>query len=302
MENNLDDVLIDTLEGKSQKKSNKRIILIVVASLVLLAVLGISALMLTKQDSKPEPQNSEFDEQLEKISTIEEPKIGNEIGNSDTLNEETGKDEAAINQLIADIKTRQAQENVKPNIVQAENKKKTQTKDNTVAPAPNKALQAGESKTQEIVKQPTQKTSQDTIPQTEKKTVVASNTIKSEKKELIKPKVQEKKVPEKKAQAPQANQSKTSALPSKSASQLFQSVEKSAPKGYYLQVGVFEGTPQASFINKLKAYPYMTDKIQRSGKVLTRYLIGPFPSREVAQQRIEEITHDINKPVIVEVR
>lgn len=281
MENNLDDVLIDNLEEKAPKKSNKRIILIIVASVVLLGVLGVSSLMLAKQE--PAPKNLEFNEleaELEKLSPpLEEPK--------------QNKQEDEFDKLIADIKNRQAQEDSKPNITPAIEAKKPAIKAETtktqIEPQANKAVNPEHKIDLQL---------EDLAPSTPAKKEVKEATKAST------PKSQAPKV------APKANESKPQKVqkekvveaPKKSASQLFQSVEKSVPKGFYLQVGVFGGNPQASFLNKLRAYPYKSEKIQRSGKVLTRYLIGPFTSKEMAASKIEEVTQAITKPVIVEIR
>lgn len=298
MENNLDDVLIDTLEGKSQKKSNKRIILIIVASVVLLGVLGVSALMLTKQDLKPESQNSEFDEQLEKISILEEPKIENESNNK-IADKEVEQDDVKINKLIADIKTRQSQETVKPNIIQAQNKKKTQVEEQEAVNL-DKSLQTEKTHAQKNIKESNQTEKNRKIANKSEEKVIPSDPKPKKKEEVIP--ITKNPIGEKKIQTSQTKKLKTTIPSDKSASQLFQSVKKSVPKGYYLQVGVFGGTPQTNFINKLKAYPYITDKIQYGGKVLTRYLIGPFPIKEMAEQKIEEVAHNITKPVIIEIR
>lgn len=282
MESNLDDVLIDNLEEKAPKKSNKRIILIIVASVVLLGVLGVSSLMLAKQE--PAPKNLEFNEleaELEKLSSpIEEPK--------------QSKQEDEFDKLIADIKNRQndsksATQEKKP-VIKSE---KTQSK-------------AIESKSEPEVKK-------DINPEhkidLQLEDLNESAPVKQEVK--VEPKVT---APAPKSQAPKVapkavdskpqkiQKEKVEQTPKRSASQLFQSVEKAVPKGYYLQVGVFSGNPQASFMNKLKAYPYKSEKIQRNGKVLTRYLIGPFTSKEMAQNKIEQVTQSITKPVIVEIR
>lgn len=281
MENNLEDVLIDNFEEKPQKKSSKRIILIIVASVVLLGVLGVSSLMLAKGDTKPKnPEFSELEIELEKLSP--------------TPKEESKpiQQEDDFDKLIADIK-QQAKGDTKPHISES---KKVQKSSEVVA----------ESKT------PTPKESQPISAEHKIDLVLEDPKAESKPQEVKaesktqEPKVEAKPTPKAQAQKPVAKPAEkkpvAQAKPSKSASQLFQSVESSTPKGFYLQVGVFGGTPQPSFLNKLKNYTYKTDKVQKGGKTLTRYLVGPFPSREIAQSKIEQITKEINKPVIVEIR
>lgn len=280
MENNLDDVLVNTLEEKPQKKSNKRIILIAVASVVLLGVLGVSSLMLAKQDTKPKnPEFSELEAELEKLGapSSDEPK--------------TQPQEDEFDKLIADIKSRHTQEDSKPHITQEV--KKPQAKDKSIIT---------QMQTPKKTKEP--EVAQEKIELSLEEPMVAKKETASQPKPQPKPQTQKPKAQPKPAEKPQSTkQSQATSQPAnKSASELFQSVEKGISKGFYLQVGVFGGTPQKSFLNKLKNHPYKTDKIQRNGKVLTRYLIGPFSSKEMAQSKIEQITHEINKPVVVEIR
>lgn len=262
MENNLDEVLIDSLEEKPQKKSSKRIILIAVASVVLLGVLGVSSLMLAKGDTKPKnPEFSELEIELEKLSPT-------------PIKEDTqpSQQEDDFDKLIADLKNKHSQGESKPHITEKKQPAPTPQIPTETITAEKIDLQLQEPNTK-----PKESKSQDLNTQTESK---------------------------KPAQAkPEAKESKQSQVKasSKSASQLFQSVESSTPKGFYLQIGVFGGTPQKSFLDKLKNFSYKTDKIQRNGKILTRYLIGPFPSREIAQSKINQITLEINKPIIVEI-
>lgn len=290
MENNLDDVLIDNFEEKPQKKNKKRIILIV-ASVVLLGVLGISSLMLAKQDTKPKnPEFSELEVELEKlVPPSESPK--------------PAKQEDEFDKLIADIKSRHAQEEIKPHITPAQDAKKTQESKPTPQPqAPIAKKEETKPKDTKISEHKIDLNLEDLAPiepKEEKKSVASPMPNTQAQKPVPKPEV---KANEKKSQSLKEKKPTTQATTNKSASQLFQSVERSTPKGYYLQVGVFGGTPQKSFLDKLKNHSYKTDKIQRSGKVLTRYLIGPFPSKEMAQSKIEQITHEINKPVIIEIR
>lgn len=283
MENNLEDVLIDNFEEKPQKKSSKRIILIVVASVVLLGVLGVSSLMLAKGDTKPKnPEFSELEIELEKLSP--------------TPKEESKpvQQEDDLDKLIADIK-QQAKGDTKPHISEPKKVQKSSevvAESKTSTPKETQPIST-EHKIDLVLEEP----KAESKPQEAKEVKLESKAQE--------PKVEAKPTPKAQAQKPVAKPVEkkpvAQAKPSKSASQLFQSMASSTPKGFYLQVGVFGGTPQSSFLNKLKKYSYKTDKVQRGGKTLTRYLIGPFSSRENAQDKIEQITHDINKPVIVEI-
>ncbi|GMB95653.1 SPOR domain-containing protein [Helicobacter sp. NHP22-001] len=70
------------------------------------------------------------------------------------------------------------------------------------------------------------------------------------------------------------------------------------PKGFYLQVGVFSKTPNTKFLEALKAYPH---KVQ-DFKGQKRYLIGPFESKEKADEELEKVSKDVAKPVHVQIK
>ena len=278
MQNNLDEVLIDSLEEKPQKQSNKRILLIIIASVVLLGVLGVASLMLAKGESKPKnPEFSELEIELEKLSPTpkEEPLPSTQ-------------EDDDFNKLIADLKNQHTQTESKPHITQ---KPSTPVEKAPVQTPP----------TQKVNAEPIDLQLEPTLPPKQ----VAPKKDKEAKPQESKPQEAKSKKSKEQVSKPSQEQKVSKPqdkAPSKSASQLFQSVESSTPKGFYLQVGVFGGTPQKSFLGKLKNFSYKTDKVQRNGKVLTRYLIGPFPSKEIAQSKINQITLEINKPIIVEIR
>lgn len=90
------------------------------------------------------------------------------------------------------------------------------------------------------------------------------------------------------------------------ASQAFKDLsnDNPLPKGVYLQVGVFGGTPNSFFLEKIEKYSYKTQKKQKNGKLLTYYLIGPYPDRSKADELKDEIIKSgiAKKPTIVEIR
>lgn len=72
-----------------------------------------------------------------------------------------------------------------------------------------------------------------------------------------------------------------------------------AENGYYLQVGAFSKTPNRAFIDSLNNYSYRTQEIMINSNVITRYLVGPYKSREEAQRDYERVSRDVAKPVFL---
>lgn len=71
-----------------------------------------------------------------------------------------------------------------------------------------------------------------------------------------------------------------------------------AENGYYLQVGAFSKTPNRAFIDSINNYSYRIQEIMINSIVITRYLVGPYKSREEAQRDYERVSRDIaTKPV-----
>lgn len=71
-----------------------------------------------------------------------------------------------------------------------------------------------------------------------------------------------------------------------------------AENGYYLQVGAFSKTPNRAFIDSINNYSYRIQEIMINSIVITRYLVGPYKSREEAQRDYDRVSRDIaTKPV-----
>ena len=74
-----------------------------------------------------------------------------------------------------------------------------------------------------------------------------------------------------------------------------------AENGVYLQVGAFSKTPNKQFLNSINKYSYRVQEIMINSKVITRYLIGPYPNRNAAQKDVSSISRDITTPVLLEI-
>ncbi|MDE6886472.1 MAG: SPOR domain-containing protein [Helicobacteraceae bacterium] len=75
-----------------------------------------------------------------------------------------------------------------------------------------------------------------------------------------------------------------------------------AENGYYLQVGAFSKTPNREFLNNIDNYSYRIQEVMINSNVITRYLVGPYPSREAAQRDYDNIAREIAKPVHTQVQ
>lgn len=269
MENNLEDILVDSIETKPSTKSKARMIIIAIASIVLIAVLGILAYVLLKKET---PKNPEFNNsELEKIVPTqpqqdEFDKLIAEIKHKDTLVQQ-----APVSNEI------QPQESTTPN---KEEKSVIQQSDTS------KIQKKEEKNTQEVAQAPKP------MPKEEKveKTPIAKPAPKKEGPKKIVEKKETKPIKDKK--------------PAPSASKAFESVKTAtAPKGFYLQVGVFGGKPQDAFISKIAPLQYKTETIQKGGKVLTRYLVGPYKTKSQAENMIFDVMQTLGiKPIVVEIK
>lgn len=70
-----------------------------------------------------------------------------------------------------------------------------------------------------------------------------------------------------------------------------------AENGYYLQVGAFSKTPNRAFLDNLNNYSYRIQEIMINSNVITRYLVGPYKSRDEAQRDFDRVARDIGTPV-----
>lgn len=75
-----------------------------------------------------------------------------------------------------------------------------------------------------------------------------------------------------------------------------------AESGYYLQVGAFSKTPNKDFIKKLNKFSYRKQEIMINSNVITRYLIGPYSSREAAQKDFDRVNTEIARPVFLQIQ
>lgn len=79
--------------------------------------------------------------------------------------------------------------------------------------------------------------------------------------------------------------------PKKSIKDLVNSSSTSSPKGYFVQVGAFTKKPSDSYISKIRnaSLKYKVHQVDIKGKLYNKVLIGPYSSRAVAKQNIDNI-------------
>lgn len=272
MENNLDDILVDPLEEKQKKPKSKRWILISVALVLLVSVVAIVLYFIFAKKEENKGLEAVHTE-LERFETFVQKQ-----------SMESQKDDE-FDKLIAEIKAKH--QDASP---QSQSNESTKTNETPKAQAMDqkkdlvKALQETQG-----MKPQEQKTHQQK-PQDQSIKQPLAQSSKEEKAVQKKPKVEAKKIEEKEEKPISSNLSVSNA---------FDSLE--IPKGFYLQVGVFSNTPNPDFLSQLSTLPYRVEKFNKQGKIVNRYLVGPFKTRIEAEAKILEVTQKITKPVVVEI-
>lgn len=296
MENNLDDILVDDQEKQEKQDKPKRKILIGVASTLLIIVVILVLYFSFFKKEKPtglEVTHAEL-EKFVNPNSSQMPK---------------SKEDEEFDKLIAEIKAKD-QKNPQNQISaddQETDVKETQSVQDHQASS-LQALQKTSQYKQEGSKQEELKSdkSKKEIHQKEMSTIQKSSQKSQEKQEEKKIKdAQKKRIvsqqetarTEKKSPSQKEQKSQT-----KSAIKTFNSLGGAIPRGFYLQVGVFGSKPNSNFMSKLSTFPYQVEKIDQGGKVVNRYLVGPFKTKAQAQGKIDLITQKIAKPMIIEVR
>ncbi|MEA3353224.1 MAG: SPOR domain-containing protein [Campylobacterota bacterium] len=72
----------------------------------------------------------------------------------------------------------------------------------------------------------------------------------------------------------------------------------SAPSGYYVQIGAYSKKPSDNFLNSIekKGYNYTVHTIVVKGKKYNKVLIGAYPTKKTAMQKIDKIKKDFKNP------
>lgn len=274
MENNLDDILIDPLEGKQKNpKRSKRWILISLA-FGLLIVVAVLVLYFVLAKKEKEAQGLEaVHSELERFESLVQKQ-----------SVESQKDDE-FDKLIAEIKAKHqgaSDQKTTPTAPEASQKPSTPISEPT---------QTSNDPAMDLIKtlQKTQgmnENQSDSKPQSQ-----ASQNKKPE--QSTKPQQEIPASPTPREQTPPKQN-----VADFSVAKAFDSLE--VPRGFYLQVGVFEKKPNMGFLAKLSDFSYHVEKMNSKGKIVNRYLIGPFKTRKEAEFRLQEVAQKVTRPMIVE--
>ena len=273
MEDRFSDILID---NAPENNRNKKIILLVIATVVLSGILAV--FMLTdsnkqkEQDTQQPTQDAHLQEQEEPSFTP----VDTQANNADRFDEIVRQIQERQEKSIAQTQdsTPATQEPTQPILEQA------QSVDSQVKePAPLPTQTAPTTPTQP--QEPTQvaqtqppKQAQNTQPQ-------APKPAQSAPKPNTQAQSQPKPKPTQQAQNTQPQAPKSTTDKSKNG--------QVAQRGHYIQVGNFENTPNKDFLGKIGGYSY---RVQPEGGS-TKYLIGPFSSRTDANRELLKIRTDV---------
>lgn len=281
MENNLDDILVDP-SSNEKKPKKKRKILIAVAFVLLMAVVILAALFVLGQQEPKEVtlDHAEFEKML--ASREDQPTLKTDD----------------LDRLIAEIKSKETpqvepkqESSMQTHSQEVKDPQKSHKQDETMSQA--LANVGGKSEAKRMQQGTQEKQKKDNKPQQDDKSYQSSKSSQS--------KPSDEKLNQKRAESVKI--AKESKNPKQSSMmKAFDSLQEKIPDGFYLQVGVFGGKPSANFMRKISAFEYHIEKINQNGKVVNRYLIGPFKSREKAQAKFTEVENKVTKPLIITIK
>ncbi|WP_027326911.1 SPOR domain-containing protein [Helicobacter pametensis] len=306
MENNLDDILVDSPEQPVDKDQSKRKILIAIASVLLIATVGIVAYFILAKPEKPKGLEVTHAE-LEKFVNPDQaqtPKSQVDEEFDKLIAEIKSKHESPDDQLAQPQVIKKSEPSQQPSQTAKEPTTPIQALQKiNVDPTQSKDSQSNaEQNTPKPETTPKASVDKDQMSKLKKSTTPVSKPEPKSEPKPVSPKVTTPKSEISKPTAPKAKQVTSTAPKSQTAIQTFGSIQKKIPNGFYLQVGVFGSKPNAEFMKKLSGFAYQVQKMDQNGRVVNRYLIGPFKSRAEAQAKVSEVASKVAKPLIVEIR
>lgn len=279
----LNEILLGDDNNNHTSKTKKLFLMIIIAIVVILILLIVAWKMKTGSSSETPPAT--VDNTIQKLDTLHDGSNPTDDMNDDfenmSIDDMSKSDqESKFDKIVNDIKSKQQLAN--------------QKEDTHLTPP------AEDSKDQmlPITEQNHQKS---TNPLDNHSTESIKQPPKSIKTDTTKPE------PAKKQSEKPADKNKKPVAKSKEVKQPL--AAKSTPKngsnataGHYLQVGVFNKTPNKAFLDKIKKYSYRTQTSVLNGESVTKYLIGPYKSRNEASKDIADITSNLTKPVYTQVK
>lgn len=278
----LNEILLGDDNNNHTSKTKKLFLMIIIAIVVILILLMVAWKMKTGSSSETPPAT--VDNSIQKLDTLHDGSNPTDDMNDDfenmSIDDMSKSDqESKFDKIVNDIKSKQQLAN--------------QKEDTHLTPP------AEDSKDQmlPITEQDHQKStnpldnhSTESIKQAPKSIKTDTTKIEPAKKQSVKP----------------ADKNKKPVAKSKEAKQpLAKPAIKNgsnATAGHYLQVGVFNKTPNKAFLDKIKKYSYRTQTSVLNGESVTKYLIGPYKSRNEASKDIADITSNLTKPVYTQIK
>lgn len=278
----LNEILLGDDNNNHTSKTKKLFLMIIIAIVVILILLIVAWKMKTGTSDQTPPAT--VDNSIQKLDTLHDGTNASDDMNDDfenmSIDDMSKSDqESKFDKIVNDIKSKQQLAN--------------QKEDTHLTPP------AEDSKDQmlPITEQADQKS---TNPLDNHSTESIKQAPKSIKTETTKPQ------PVTKQPAKAADKTKKPVVKSKEVKQpLAKPALKNgsnATAGHYLQVGVFNKTPNKAFLDKIKKYSYRTQTSILNGETVTKYLIGPYKSRNEASKDIPDITSSLTKPVYTQVK
>ncbi|PAF46545.1 hypothetical protein BKH46_07320 [Helicobacter sp. 12S02634-8] len=287
-------------EGADRSAKTKKMILFVVIAIIVVLILLVVVFFLTRPEQKEPMANT--DSSIEKMDAMHNPALDNSLDSNDDFNQvpiddmSKTEEENKFDKIVQDIKSKQLASN--PPIT------KENTQDSKQEKAPSTQTSPIEEKTTTLPNN-TQDHMQAGILDHAQNTQAKKPTP-STPKETTTPKA--KTAPEAKATKAPASKATTPKTANTATAPKAKAPAKEAKNGtpatagYYLQVGAFSKTPNKEFLNKISKYSYRTQSTIDNNQTITKYLIGPYPSRAGADKDIAKITADITKPIHIQVK
>lgn len=278
----LNEILLGDDNNNHTSKTKKLFLMIIIAIVVILILLMVAWKMKTGSSSETPPAT--VDNSIQKLDTLHDGSNPTDDMNDDfenmSIDDMSKSDqESKFDKIVNDIKSKQQLAN--------------QKEDTHLTPP------AEDSKDQmlPITEQDHQKStnpldshSTESIKQAPKSIKTDTTKIEPAKKQSVKPADKNKK--------PVAKSKETKQPLTKPAIKN----GSNATAGHYLQVGVFNKTPNKAFLDKIKKYSYRTQTSVLNGESVTKYLIGPYKSRNEASKDIADITSNLTKPVYTQIK
>lgn len=280
----LNEILLGDDNNNHTSKTKKLFLMIIIAIVVILILLMVAWKMKTGSSSETPPAT--VDNSIQKLDTLHDGSNPTDDMNDDfenmSIDDMSKSDqESKFDKIVNDIKSKQQLAN--------------QKEDTHLTPP------AEDSKDQmlPITEQDHQKStnpldnhSTESIKQAPKSIKTDTTKIEPAKKQSVKPADKNKKPVAKSKEVKQPLAKAKPAIKNGS----------NATAGHYLQVGVFNKTPNKAFLDKIKKYSYRTQTSVLNGESVTKYLIGPYKSRNEASKDIADITSNLTKPVYTQIK